>query len=63
MLSNAFFTILWLRSKVQMKLHFLFHLVIRILQDGEELSCSKLADLALRRGSSELGGRDKGYLL
>ena len=40
-----------------------FHLVIRVLQDGKELGCGKLADLALRRGSSELGGRDKGYLL
>ena len=40
-----------------------FHLIIRVLQDGKELGCSKLADLALRRGSSELGGRDKGYLL
>ena len=63
MLSNAFFTILWLHSKVQIKLHFLFHLVIRILQDGEELSCSKLADLTLRRRCCQLGSRDKGSLL
>merc|ERR1712012_869445 len=38
-------------------------LVIRILQDGEELSCSKLADLTLRRRCCQLGSRDKGCLL
>ena len=41
-----------------------YHLVIRVLEDGKELCCSKLADFALRRFSCELlGGWHKGHLL
>ena len=40
------------------------HLVIRVLQDGKELFCSKLTDLALRRFSCELlRGGNQGNLL
>ena len=41
-----------------------WHLVIRVLQDGKELFCSKLTDLALRRFSCELlCGGDQSNLL